>query len=50
MLGADDVELSLLAALTRVFGRERDALVFPLGSKVAFAENHEGQLSLLRRS
>jgi hypothetical protein len=43
----EDAELPLLDAVTRVFGRERDAIV--VSNEVAFYENHEGERFLLKR-
>lgn len=49
VIDADDRELPLVDALALVFGRSRDSLVFPVGSYVAYYENHEGERYLLRR-
>jgi len=45
----DDRELGLIDALVLVVGKERDSLVFPIGSRVAYYENHEGEQYILRR-
>jgi hypothetical protein len=37
----DDREAPLDEALARVVGRERDAIVHPIGARVAYYENHE---------
>jgi hypothetical protein len=49
VIAADDRELALLDALSLVVGKAEDSLVFPLGSRVAYYENHEGEQYLLRR-
>lgn len=46
----DDREVLLDEALARVVGSERDALVHPVGTRVAYYENHEGERHLLRRA
>jgi hypothetical protein len=46
----DDRESPLDAALAGIVGRERDALVHPIGSRVAYYENHEGERYLLARA
>jgi hypothetical protein len=46
---ADDRELPLVDAVTAVLGRSVDSLVFPIGSRVAYYENHEGEQYLLVR-
>lgn len=43
----DGLELPLDDALGRVVGRESDSLVFALGSRAAYYENHEGERWLL---
>lgn len=45
----DDQELDLASALRAVVGRTEDSLVFAVGSRVAYYENHEGEQAILRR-
>lgn len=45
----DDRELRLLEALELVFDKWRDSIVFAVGSRAAYYENHEGERYLLRR-
>jgi hypothetical protein len=45
----DDLELSLAEAMKIVFDRDRDTLVFPIGSSVAYYENHDGDKYVLHR-
>jgi hypothetical protein len=49
VIDADDRELGLVEALGLVVGKWKDSLVFPIGSTVAYYENHEGERYLLRR-
>lgn len=49
ILDADDRELRLADALKLVVGREQDSIVFPIGSRVAYYENHEGEQLILHR-
>jgi hypothetical protein len=43
----DDRDVPLDDALARIVGRERDAIVHPIGARVAYYENHEGERYLL---
>lgn len=49
IVGADDCELPLNEALVQIVGKSEDSLLFPVGSRVAYYENHEGDVHLLRR-
>jgi hypothetical protein len=49
VLGVDDQELPLAAALAAVVGRAEDSLVFALGTASAYLETHEGEQWLLVR-
>jgi hypothetical protein len=49
VIDADDRELRLVDALVLVVGKSEDSLVFPVGSRVAYYENHEGEQCLLKR-
>ena len=49
VLDADDRELDLVDALELVVGRSEDSLVFAVGSRVAYYENHEGEQYILHR-
>ncbi len=49
IIDADDGELRLVDALVLVVGKSEDSLVFPIGSRVAYYENHEGKQCLLER-
>lgn len=49
VLDAEDRELDLVEALQLVVGRAEDSLVYPIGSRVAYYENHEREQYLLRR-
>jgi hypothetical protein len=49
VIDADDRELRLVDALELVVGKEQDSIVFAVGSRVAYYENHEGEQYLLQR-
>lgn len=45
----DDRELGLVAALELVADRFADALVYPIGARVAYYQSHEAERYLLQR-
>lgn len=49
VLDVDDREMPLVAALKAVVGRSEDSIVFAIGSRAAYYENHEGEQYILHR-
>jgi len=45
----DDCELGLMDALVLMVGQANNSLVYPIGSRVAYYENHESEQYILRR-
>jgi hypothetical protein len=48
VLDADDKESSVVDALRAVVGRSQDSLVFVIGTRAAYYENHEGEQYILQ--
>lgn len=48
VLGVDEQESSVIDALRAVVGRSEDSLVFVIGTRAAYYENHEGEQYLLQ--
>jgi hypothetical protein len=48
VLDADDQESSVIDALRAVVGRAQDSLVFVIGTRAAYYENHEGEQYILQ--
>jgi hypothetical protein len=48
VIDADDQESSVIDALRAVVGRAQDSLVFVIGTRAAYYENHEGEQYILQ--